>query len=202
MSNNTKKFAAASVNCISEHTFVPDMEQKTEMTTEQKKAAFLSRMAGNKVTSAVYKLPSNGKHIVVIDSWDIVFPKDNSAPYFAFEVKEVAKNIKWKMNITAEKDPDRKYDVDIWAFMNEVNSFNNAMLYGKELEDGLNFLMSHEFTVWTQQYENKNRETKCQTFSNPNQYNYWAGREAAKKADFKKADEAYKAHKSAEKASK
>lgn len=195
MSNN--KNYSKNVTIIADSAFTPGeveevndriTQEKRPLSAEEKMAAFFASMGEDTVSTPVFALPSNGEHIVVIDSYEYKNGYRDNGDYFQIALKELKKNITWNMSLPADT-------TEFMRFLGEINMYNKGIVYGLKPMEALGKLQSKKFRVWTQQFKNDKGEDRTKTYSNPVKYEKFARFVAYQEADKKQKDAEYKAKK-------
>lgn len=190
--NKNINTASATVDTIIDTAFVPDMQEKTPKTAEEKQSAFFASLAGKKVTAPVFAKPENGVHSVVIHEIEYKPGRNGREDYFAMKLKDVKKNIIWDFALSATAEA-------VMGFLNEVNMYSNGVVMYKEPEEALSILRKRSFNVWTLQYKDQHGVDRVKSYSNPDGYEKFSRYISYHSAETKKAEEAYRAHKESEK---
>lgn len=200
-SNKTKENSRAvnenysqDVTGIVENAFTPgEVEEVADkvtretrpLTSEEKMAAFFASMTGMKVSSPAFALPENGEHTVVIYSYEYRNGYADNGDYFKISLKEPKRNITWDMSVPASP-------VEFMRFLDEINMYNESVVYGLDPVSALGKLQSTKFRVWTQQYNTDKGMHRAKTYSNPVGYEKFARYIASQEAQKADKELAYK----------
>lgn len=158
-------------------------QEKRPLSAEEKMAAFFASMGDDTVSTPVFALPSNGEHIVVIDSYEYKNGYKDNGDYFQIALKELKKNITWNMSLPA--DP-----TEFMRFLGEINMYNKGIVYGLKPMEALGKLQSKKFCVWTQLYTGNDGKEHAKTYSNPVKYEKFARYLASQQAKSGREDKA------------
>lgn len=181
-------------NALIDNAFVPGENEEVAdkvtreirpLTSEEKMAAFFASMTGMKVSSPAVALPENGEHAVVIYSYEYRNGYADNGDYFKISLKEPKRNITWDMSVPANP-------IEFMRFLDEINMYNESVVYGLDPVSALGKLQSTKFRVWTQQYNTDKGMRRAKTYSNPVGYEKFARYIASQEAQKAGKELAYK----------
>lgn len=133
--NTTSTTNNIGCNCIADTAFVPG---------DQGKPSLADLLKGVKVTAKRPGTPEQGIHSVLLDSEPTIHRGNDGNPYLVFVLHEPKTGLVWKAFVSAD---------GLAKALEDISFFNNGMLAGKKGLTALQFLYSHEFSVWTLQTE-------------------------------------------------